>query len=196
MVYKVDFHKYACYSLFNKFPGCTHHDDHDDLDIFQIPFKHSIYEFFKVSHTKLSGDDFFIFCYWFCVTFAVIGLLEAIVEFVRVYSNENYEPTTYWNRNYKHIPIEYQQKFRLLGSIVNIITCFSLIYGFTNFRDLFILPWIITNALVIGLEVFYWIVNGISSKNFKLSPIKSILFMAFRIAIAVHIMMIFKESQI
>lgn len=190
----LNLHKYACHSTSNQFFGCGHREG--NLDIWQIPFKQSIYDFLKISHAKLSCDDFLILCYWFCIVCAVVGLIEAILEFVRVYSDEMYEPSTYWNRTYQNIPIEYQQKARHLGSIVNIITSFGLIYGFTNFREIFILPWIITNALVVGLEIFYWIVTGISSKNFKMNPIKSILFMAVRIVIALHVMLVIKESQI
>lgn len=193
-MYKVqNFHKYACDSTSNNFFGCGHRGD---LDVWQIPFKQSIYEFFEISHAKLSCDDFFIFCYWFCIVFALIGFFEALFEFIRVYSDQTYDPTTFWNRTYQHIPLEFQRKARVTGSVVNIITSFCLVYGFTNFRDIYVLPWVITSTSVIGLEMIYWIVAGFSSKHFKLNPLMSLSFLALRLAIAVHVMLVIKKSLV
>jgi hypothetical protein len=186
-------YRFACDSTYDYLLGCGHHGD---LDIWQIPFKQTIYEFLKISHAKLSCDDFFIFCYWFCIVFAFVGFIEAILEFARLYNDEKYEPSTFWNRTYHHIPIEFQRKARFTGSITNIISSFCLIYGFVNFRFLYILPWLLTNVAVIALECIYWIIAGFSTKTFKLKPLQTILFLAVRLAIAIHVMLIIKASQI
>lgn len=184
-------HQLACDSTRNTFFGCNYRGD---LDIWKIPFKQTFIEFLKISHLKLSGDDFFVFCYWFCVFFAMLGFVEAVFEFIRLYSDDNYQPSTFWNRSYEHIPLEFQQRARLHGSVFNIISSFCLVYGLTNFRDIFFLPLIVSSVLVIGLEIIYWIIDGFSTKNFKLKPLKSILFLVFRCAIVIHVMIVIQKS--
>ena len=180
-------------SVIGAFIGCG---INSNINVWKIPFKQTIFEFLKISHAKLSCDDFFLFCFWFCLMFALVEFIEAVVEFVKVYSDDQYRPTTFWNRTYKHIPTEYQRGGRMLGTVVNIVSSFSQIYGYTNFRASNLLPWIIRNTIVISLEVLYWVINGFATKSFKLKPMKSILVLLFRIAIAIHVMMVIKRSNI
>lgn len=191
----VNLHKLVCSpsSFIGSFIGCGYNGNIGN--VWKIPFKQSFYKFLKISHEKLSCDDFFLFCYWFCLIFAVVGFLEAVIEFVRVYSDDKYNPTTFWNRNYKHIPYEFQRAGRMLGTVFNIVSSFGQIYGYTNFRGSNLLPWIIINTFVVSLEIIYWIINGFVSKTFKLTPMKSIIVLMFRVALTTHVMMIMKRSR-
>jgi hypothetical protein len=167
-----------------------------EVNVWKVPFKQSFFEFLKISHAKLSCDDFFIFCYWFCLTFAFVGFCESVLEFVRVYGNQKARPATFWNRQYKCIPPSYQRAARIFGTVLNVAASFGQIYGYTNFRYTNLLPWIIANSVVVSLEIVYWIINGLASKSFKMKPMKSILMLIVRLAMVTHVMMVIKELAI
>lgn len=147
-------------------------------------------------HGKLSCQETFIACYWICVITALVGLIEAVGEFVRVYSDEEYEPMTFWSRSYRNIPFDYQRKFRLLGSTLNIALSVFLIYGFTNFRHVFLYPWIAVNALIVLLESFYWISNLICNKTFNWKPFMSVMFLLLRLLLVIHVSMVIAKLQL
>lgn len=163
------------------------------LSMFQVPFKQSLINVLKMLHGNFSGQDFFILCYWLCVIMSTLGLLEAAVEFIRVYSDEKYEPNTFWKRTYRHIPMDYQRKGRLIGSGLNITVGLLFAYGFAAFRFSYILPWIYINSGIIVCELFYWMSRFASKKVFDLKPLISIAIMLFRVALSVHVMLMVKN---
>lgn len=187
------FHKLACKASKNIFPACGVIKNTGDLNIWQIPFKQTAGSFLQIIHAKLSCEDTFIACFWFCVIFAAIGFFEAMGEFINVYSDDKYDPPTFWNRNYCNIPLEYRRKARIVGSALNIALTLFLLYGIVNFRHAFIFPWIVANGIIILLEAIYWISNAVSSKVFKWQPFISVMFLLFRFAIILHVTMVIAE---
>lgn len=186
-------HAQACRSTSNVFLFCNGYKSAEDLSVWRIPFKDSILDFILFLHAKLSSEDFFILCYWFCIIVAVVGLVEAIWEFIHVYSDEGYEPKTFWNRNYCHIPVEFRRKGRILGSILNVVSNILLLYGFTNFRHAYIYPWILTNGAIIALEAFYGISTFLGNKIFHKEPFIAFTLLVFRFAIVLHMSIVISE---
>lgn len=182
------FHSQACRSTSNVFLFCSGYKNAKDLNIWRFPFKHTMSSSAQVLHSKFASEDFFIFCYWLCIFIALMGLVEAIAEFVRVYSDELYEPQTFWNRNYSHIPFEYRRKARIFGTSMNIVTNILFLYGFSNFRHGYIYPWLIINGAIVLLEAIYGMSNFLSNKIFKSRPFASIIFLALRYVIVFHMM--------
>lgn len=174
------FHAQACHRSSNIFLFCNGYKNAGDLDIWKIPFKYSFMDFIQTLQTKLSNEEMFVSCFWFCIFLAFIGLSEAVAEFIRVYCDKNYEPKTFWNREYCHIPMEYRRHARVLGSALNIVVNILLLYGISNFRDIYIYPWLTSNGTIILLEVFYGVYNFIGNKIFKIKPCISVIFLIFR----------------
>lgn len=185
-----DIVKFVCSNTGSFFHICGVFKTTEDFNIWQIPFKNSMFDVLQNLHVKLSCEEFFILCYWLCVAVAIIGLTEAITEFVRVYSDAAYNPSTFWNRSYRHISTEHRRKARTIGSALNIASNMLMLYGFLNFRYFYIFPWIIANGIIIALELLYWISNALSSKIFKWTPFMSLVFLVFRQAIIVHVMFV------
>lgn len=188
-------HKIACEATNNIFPTCKILRN-KAVNIWQIPFKTSSGRFLEVMHSKFSCEEWFIACYWICVFTALIGLSEAIQEFIRVYSDRDYVPMTFWSRSYRNIPLETQRKFRFFGSTLNTALSVLLIYGSLHFRYAFSLPWIIVNALIIALESFYWMSNFLRNKVFKWKPFLSVTFLLLRLLIVIHVSMVISELRI
>lgn len=187
------FHKLACDSTSNIFPICGDFNSADYLNIWQIPFKSSMFQFLRDLHSKLSCEDFFVLCYWFCVVVAIVGLMEAISEFIRVFSDAAYNPKTFWNRSYKNISMENQRKARVVGSTLNIVANICLLYGFMNFRHYYVYPWIITNGIIIILELGYWGSNILVNKNFKWRPFMTLTILVLRQAVMIHVIIVINE---
>lgn len=164
-----------------------------EVNIWQIPFKHQFCFLLKILHANMATEDVFIFCYWFCLVMALIGFVEALMEFVKVYSDEHYMPKTFWNRDYHHIPFEYRRKARIVGSAVNIAVNLCFLYGFVNLRSAFIVPWIAINSVIVALESFFWITNAVNKKTIKWSPLVSLTFLLLRFTIVSQIMLIIAD---
>lgn len=165
----------------------------EDLNMWQIPFKQVFFKLLEIFHAKLSSYDAFIACYWFCLITATIGLGEAITEFVKLYSDESFEPSTFWNRSYHHIPLEFRRQARYAGAILNITSSLFQFYGFVNLRAAFVVPWIVLNAVIIVLEVFFWISSLITKKTCCVKQLMSIMFLILRFAIVFHVKLIIQE---
>lgn len=188
-------HKIVCDATDNTFPTCMFLKS-QAVNIWQIPFKASSGMLLEDLHAKFSGEEWFVACYWICVLTAVVGLCEAVGDFIRIYSNNDYEPVTFWSRGYRNIPYEFQRKSRILGSSLNIALSVFLLFGFLNFLHLYSFPWIIVNALIIALESFFWISNLLRNKVFKWKPFMSVAFLLLRLLIVAHVSMVISEFTI
>lgn len=190
--------KLVCAATKNTFPMCKLNKRSTDkfINIWRIPFKQTSETFLEDIHARFSCEETFIACFWICLLTALVGFGEAISEFVRVYSDDEYEPTTFYSRNYQNIPLDYQRKSRLFGSTLNIAINLFLLYGFLNFRYVYLYPWIICNAFIIALESFYWISNVIRNKIFKWKPFFSIMFLLCRLLLVIHVSMLISKLEI
>lgn len=166
------------------------------INVWRIPFKQSPGMILKGLHEKMSCEETFLACYWICLLFSLVGFVEAISEFVRVYSDQDYEPNTFWNRTYRNIPLEFQRKARLFGSALNIALGLFLLYGFLNFRHIFMYPWIVVTSAIVLLESFYWISNVLRNKTFKWNPFSSVLFLLIRLLLVIHVSLLMAELSI
>lgn len=159
-----------------------------EVNVWQIPFKNQIRFLVQVLTANMATEDTFILCYWFCLLTALIGFGEAFVEFTNVYSDEHYTPKSYWNRQYQHIPHEYRRKARIGGAGLNIAVNLLFFYGFLNLRHLYILPWVIMNALILILESTFYIADGIRKKTIAWRTLMSLTFLIVRFAIVTAVM--------
>lgn len=154
-----------------------------EVNVWKLPFKHQFHSLLQILGANMATEDTFVFCYWFCLLTALIAFSEAFNEFYNVYNDEQYIPKTYWNRDYRHIPVEYRRKARVAGAGVNIAVNLFFFYGFLNLRYPFILPWIIINAAILGLESFHWLTNAIRTKTIAWRTLLSLTFLMIRFAI-------------
>lgn len=165
------------------------------VSVWKVPYKQAFFEFLEISHAKLSCEDFFILCYWLCMLFTLAELVLSVKEFIKVYSNDKYSPATFWNRRYGHFSKEKQRLARILGTVINIASTCCQLYGYTHFRYRNLVTRIFINVIICCFELLYWIINGFTTKSFKIKPMISILALFLRIAVAAHVMMVIKRSQ-
>jgi hypothetical protein len=183
-------------SVSGYFPSRSSTNTISKESVWKVPFKQTFFELLEVSHAKLTCEDFFVVCYWLCMIYTLTELVLSINEFIRVYSNQNYTPASFWNRKYDRFSKEKQRFARILGTVINITSTCSQIYGYTHFRYRNLVPRIFLNVIVLSFELLYWIINGLASKSFKIKPMISILALFIRIAVAAHVMVVIKRSQI
>lgn len=172
---------------------CKHLQSAQDLDIWKIPFKGQIQMTMFLVQSAFNCEECFVAGFWMCLLFAFVGFIEAVVEFVRVYSIENYRPKTFWNRSYQHIPVEYRSKARIVGSAVNIAANQLFLYGILCFKIGYFYPWIIINGAVAVLEIFYFTTTAISNKSWYWKPCFSVLFLIVRFGLVFNVMLAIKR---
>lgn len=177
---------FACKYVNNYIPLCGNVNA-DDFTVLQVPFKALLIKKVQNLQVQMSRSDVFIFCFWLTLAFTSYGLVEAVMEFVRVYSIESYDPMTFWFRTYKHISLKHRRQARIFGSASNIILDTLAIAGLLIFRSIYLWPWIFTNCAIICLELFYWLSKSLSSKVFIYKPLLSMTFMFTRLALVVHV---------
>lgn len=180
------FYNYACKHINKYIPLCGNYNA-EDFTVWQVPFKVLIINYVQNLQVQMSCSDAFIFCFWFSLAVTVFGLVEALMEFVRVYSDEDYDPMTFWYRSYKHITLKHRRQARIFGSAVNIILDTLVIVGLLIFRACYMWPWITLNWTTILLETVYWLSKSLSTKIFVWKPFLSLIFLIGRLTLVVHV---------
>lgn len=188
-----DLHEYACSKTNMYFTLCDKFNS--DQSVWKLPFKNVVKESFGSFHQILSCSDFFVTLYWLTLLLSSVGLMEAIYEFIRVFSDENYEPSTFGNRSYENVSVGFRRRARICGISLNIKLFVCLLYGLMNFRTSYILPWLVVYGLIIPLEFFYWICELYISRRFKCQPVLSLFVLIIRWAFTLHIMLLMNEIK-
>lgn len=159
-----------------------------DLNVWKIPFKQQFQSLLQILGANIATEDTFVLCYWFCLLTAVVAFGEALMEFVNVFSDQQYIPKTYWNREYRHIPIGYRRKARIIGAGLNIAVTLFFLYGFLNLRHPFIWPWVAINAIILGLESLFFIINAVDMRSINWCRAMSLSFLILRFMIVFEVM--------
>lgn len=191
-----DFHRLACKFANGAFSVCEDFksiERVEELHLWKFPFKNWFFSLIQDLHSKLSCHDCFIASFWICFLLSTYALGEAIFEFCHVYSDESYEPQTFWNRTYNHMSHEVRRKARYIGSVLNIAANFFLLYGFISFRYLYIISWLVLIGIIVPLESIIWLLQLATHKSAKLKPLIAIMFLALRFAVTLHVMLMMQE---
>lgn len=191
-----DFQFFACQITMGYFEVCEDFKPlvkEEEVNLWKLPFKSWFANELQNVHSKLSCHDCFIASYWICFLMSMYGLVEAAYEFIRLYTDETYEPTTFWNRSHNHFTQETRRKARFIGSILNIATYFFMLYGFISFRSWYITGWLLVNGAIVPLETFIWLSQIAVHKKTQWKPLISIMILTIRFALTFHVMLMMQE---
>lgn len=177
--------EYACSSTNMYFSMCNKYKPEDG--IWKMPFKKPFVSIFSAVHEKGLLTDIFLLIYWITFFFAVIGLMHALYELGLIAVNDYYEPRTFGNRTYEHVPLSYRRSARVFGSTLNVKLYLSLIYGMLSFRTSYILPWVVVYGIIIPLEIVYWTCDVFFQMRFYKTPAFNLFILLIRWSLTHHI---------
>lgn len=185
---------YKLFPMFNSRNGPIHKSeynklgkDEEQLNIWQFPFKKLISEIMKFFQYKFCCVDNFLLLFWISIGWTVYGLFEAVVEFMKIYENEDYEPSTFWNRSYNQFPQNFRRRARICGLAIILAVSLFLIYGLMCFNTSYIFPWLVIYGIIIALELFYWTTYILKMRKFKYGPFMSLLLLTLRWIAIYHV---------
>ncbi|CRL06673.1 CLUMA_CG019796, isoform A [Clunio marinus] len=167
-----------------------------DVNVWQIPFKNQFYNLLLTLHDKMMCQDCIVFCYWFCMALAIYGLTEALNEFFWTYRDKKYEPKRFLNRVYRKIPIKYRRNSRLCGGLLHIITSTFFLLGLLGLQNEMMLPWVILVGSIIVFEGLFLTLCMAAGEPNTHKPMLSLIFLLFRFAISLHMIMMIRSTQL
>lgn len=180
-----DMMEYACINTNVHFSICDKYRPEEG--IWKFPFKNYFISLMTAVHEKGQLTDIFLLIYWVTFIFGFIGLVQALYELGLIAANDIYEPRSFGNRTYEHIPVSCRRSARVFGSALNVKLYMSLMYGMLSFRISYILPWVVVYGVVIPLEIIYWACDVFFKMRINQAPAFHIIFLLIRWALTYHI---------
>lgn len=188
-----DMMEYACTSTDMYFSICNKYKPEEG--VFKLPFKKYLVSLMTAVHEKGQLTDIFLLIYWITFIFGIIGLMQALYELGLIASIDYYEPRTFGNRTYEHIPLNFRRSARVFGSALNVKLYISLLYGMLSFRTSYILPWVVVYGIILPLEIIYWACDVFFKMQFNNVPAFNLLFLVARWALTHHIRTAMNQFQ-
>lgn len=188
-----DVMEYACTSANMYFSVCKKYKPNEE--IWKLPFKKYLTLLLNTVHNKSQLTDVFLLIYWITAAFSIIGLVQALYELALIAVNDIYEPKTFGNRTYEHIPLNFRRSARVCGATLNVKLYISLIYGLLNFRPSYILPWVVVFGIVIPLEIIYAACDVFFRLKFKKAPTIHLFVLLIRWSFTLHLKIIMDNFQ-
>lgn len=163
--------------------------------VWKLPFKKYFVQLFTAIHDKGQLTDFFLFIYWTTFIFGIIGLLQALYELGLMAGNDIYEPKTFGNRTYEHIPLSFQRSARVFGTTLNVKLYMTLIYGMLSFRTSYMFPWVVVYGFIIPLELFYWACDVFFKLRVNKGPAFNLITLLIRWALTYHLKVVIDQFK-
>jgi hypothetical protein len=186
-------HEYACRKFNMYYAICDRFKK--DIGVWRVPFKISMVKLMASFYEKFSATDYYVTLYWITLVLAAIGLYESCYEFVRVFTDESYEPSTFGNRSYEYFSLHFRRRARICGLTLSIKLFICMLYGMMTFKTSYILPFLVVYGVIIPLEVFYWLCDSSANWRFKFKPMGSLAFLVIRWCFVLQIVMVIDQNK-
>ncbi|EDW07979.1 uncharacterized protein LOC6586235 [Drosophila mojavensis] len=139
--------------------------------------------------------EFFPYIFWLVLIISVTGAYRSLGECVHIYCISS-QPLEMWRpRKFYVFNMEVLRMSRMVGAIIMSYAWLLMIYALVNAKPNFIMPWLILNTIMLGLDFFFWVLEVLTGRlTLHLSSIVSMFLLLCTLALVNCIKTVFENA--
>ncbi|EDW82745.2 uncharacterized protein Dwil_GK10154 [Drosophila willistoni] len=131
----------------------------------------------QMIHTcRLCRPEWFPFIFWLVLLLAGLGIITSLLEFLRICFCSAYQISMWRDRSYYIFGYSSLRRARFVGSYVMLSAWLLLVYGIIMVSPIYMRPWLMLHAIMIGFEMTTWLAKTILGRlTLELNMIVSLI---------------------
>ncbi|XP_023169178.2 uncharacterized protein LOC111598243 isoform X1 [Drosophila hydei] len=108
--------------------------------------------------------EFFPYIFWLVLIISLMGAYGSLGECIRIYCISS-QPLEMWRpRKFFVFDMETLRRSRLVGAVIMSYVWLLMIYALVNTKPNFIMPWLILNTLMLGMDFLFWVIDVLTGR--------------------------------